>query len=374
MKKRLKFGVIFLFLIFIGLLSSSEIKALGLEGIPVSNVKGRELIAMGRTRVSEKGLELISSGAYFSFEFEGNEFEMKISLPAWVQHSYLQYEVDGLYKNRIKIDKRDEKISISAGTGGKHVVTIYKATEANSGGVFIEEIRATNVTPMTIAKKPLIEYIGDSITCGAASDDSDIPCGKGSYVDYHNAYLSYGPRVARAVNANFIITAASGKGVYRNWNNDGPTLPFLYKRKSLMPNDKEEWDQKIFKPDVISIALGTNDLSDGDKKTERQPFDKNKFVDEYLKFIDYLKSVNPEAKIVLLSSPTVGVVKGQLLEDAMQTIKAAVDNKYKKATPVELIYFKGIKPAGCNGHPSINQHEMMANEILKQFAEILDSK
>ena len=44
---------------------------------------------------------------------------------------------------------------------------------------------------------PLIEFIGNSITCGAAADVSEVPCGSGVDYDQHNAYYAYGPRVAR---------------------------------------------------------------------------------------------------------------------------------------------------------------------------------
>ncbi len=67
----------------------------------------------------------------------------------------------------------------------------------------------------------LIEFIGNSITCGAAADPSEVPCGTGVYHDQHNAYYAYGPRVARALAANYIVRSVSGSGIYRNWNSDG---------------------------------------------------------------------------------------------------------------------------------------------------------
>lgn len=366
-------GKTFILLAIMGLSCVSASKGIS-ESIAEESIKGKDLLAMGRSRVTSKGLELITSGSYFSFEFSGKDFQLKVALPNWVERSYIQYEIDGVYQQRVKIEKGGATLSLSASTDGKHIVTIYKATEAQSGGVFIEEVIAKNAKPVAVAKGPLIEFIGDSITCGAASDVTDVPCGKGAYTDYHNAYLAYGPRVARALKANFIVSGASGKGVYRNWNNDGPGVPVLYRTKSMMPNDKDEWDFKTFRPNIISIALGTNDLSDGDKKTERLPFDKEKFVTEYIKFIDALKEANPDAKIVLLNSPTVNGAKKQLLEEAMLAIKTAVDQKYSKAKPVTLLYFTAIKPKGCNGHPNTEDHEQMANEITAQFKNILNQK
>src|SRR3954469_6793562 len=105
------------------------------------------------------------------------------------------------------------------------MVWIYKATEAHTGAVVIEKITGKNVKALETPKAPLIEFIGNSITCGAAADASEVPCGTGEYHDHHNAYMAYGPRVARELHANYLVTSVSGIGVYRNWNSDAPTMP-----------------------------------------------------------------------------------------------------------------------------------------------------
>ena len=106
---------------------------------------------------------------------------------------------------------------------------------------------------------PLIEFIGNSITCGAAADPSEVPCGSGEYHDQHNAYYAYGPRVARALNTNFLLSSVSGAGIYRNWNSDGPALPLLFEQSDLRENSSRPWNFDLYSPDIVSIALGTND-------------------------------------------------------------------------------------------------------------------
>jgi hypothetical protein len=100
-----------------------------------------DLLPYGRTLITNDNLELISSAVHFGFSFDGNECEIFASVPEWLDHNYLQYELDGLYQKRIKISK-DQKgpIRIAASNNGKHIVWIYKATEATTGAIFIEKI------------------------------------------------------------------------------------------------------------------------------------------------------------------------------------------------------------------------------------------
>jgi hypothetical protein len=70
-----------------------------------------------------------------------------------------------------------------------------------------------------------IEFIGNSITCGTGSDQSEIACGKGVWQDQHNAYLSYGPTVARQLNAQWSLSAVSGIGLIRSCCNLEIVMP-----------------------------------------------------------------------------------------------------------------------------------------------------
>ena len=49
-------------------------------------------------------LELISSAVHFGFSFEGKECQVFASLPAGQGHNYLQYELDGKYQKRLRVE------------------------------------------------------------------------------------------------------------------------------------------------------------------------------------------------------------------------------------------------------------------------------
>ncbi len=220
----------------------------------------------GRYVLNDKiNLELISSAVHFGFSFQGKECELFASIADTKGHNYLQYELDGEYQKRVRISGNSNKpILLTAQKEGINTVWVYKATEAHSGAIVIQKITWKNIKPLQKPVASLIEFIGNSITCGAAADASEMPCGTGQYHDQHNAYYAYGPRVARALGMNFILSSVSGIGVYRNWNSDSPAMPQAYEKIDFQDNNPTTWNFKLFTPQIVSIALGTNDFSNGD--------------------------------------------------------------------------------------------------------------
>ena len=242
--------------------------SLGYSGCDGSRtLPAASLHPFGRVMVNESGhVELIGSAAHFGFTFQGDECQVSAYITDPEGHNYVQYELDGVYQKRVKISGKDNQlITINAKGNGTHTVWLYKATEAWVGPIFIEKITGKKLHALQRPIAPLIEFIGNSITCGAAADPSEVPCDAGVYHDQHNAYAAYGPRVARALNANFMLSSVSGIGIYRYWNTDGPTMPQVYENTDFQVGSSRLWDFKKYKPAIVSIALGTNDLSDGDE-------------------------------------------------------------------------------------------------------------
>jgi len=330
---------------------------------------GRYMIRLGQP------LELISSAVHFGYTFKGTESQVYASVPADGKHGYLQYVLDGEYKGRIKVSPGStEPINITAQTDGEHTVWIYKATEAHNGPVLIEKVTGNEVACIQAPEAPVIEFIGNSITSGAAADPSEVPCGTAEYHDQHNAYMAYGPRVARALNANFLLSSVSGYGVYRNWNSDGPALPQVYEKIDFWAENPRLWDFETYSPEIVSIALGTNDLSKGDGIKPRLPFDSTRFVNEYVQFVKLVKDIYPSAQIALLSSPMVKDGNSRLLERSLTKVKTEIDAAFPEEKPVALFFFKPMQNNGCGDHPSIEDHAIMAEQLTPFFRQLLDSE
>lgn len=320
----------------------------------------------------EQQLELISSAVHFGFSFEGKECRVFATLPGGQDHNYLQYELDGVYQQRLRVAGASPgPLVITAPGGGRHTVWLYKATEAHTGPIAIEKITGENLRALPNPPAPLIEFIGNSITCGAAADASEVPCGTGQYHDQHNAYMAYGPRVARALKTNFVLSSVSGIGIYRNWNSDGPTMPQVYEKTDFQAQSALRWDFATYQPQVVSIALGTNDMSMGDGKSARLPFDSARYVGNYLRFVELVKTKYPKAQIALLSSPMLNGKSRTLLQNCLTAVKQKTDAGYPADKPVAVYFFQPMQAKGCSGHPSVEDHAVLAKELAPFFQKLL---
>jgi len=339
----------------------------------IDTLKATSLRPYGRYLQNPDGnLELISSAVHFGFRFTGTYCTIFATLPDPAAHNYLQYTVDGIYFRKIKVSGNTSRSYNIVGLGkGEHTIWVYKATEATTGPIFIQKVVGHQIVALKVPDRPLIEFIGNSITCGAQADPSEVPCGAGEYHDQHNAYYAYGPRVARMLNVNFILSSVSGIGIYRTWNTEGPYMSQVYEKTDFLISGKRNWNFKTYTPRVVSIALGTNDFSDGDGHTPRLPFDSAVFVNNYIRFIDLIKSKYPDAQLALLSSPMLNGNKRTTLQNCLTTVKARVERKYPSKKHVALFFFQPMNARGCGGHPSVEDHEILAKELAPFFKNLM---
>jgi lysophospholipase L1-like esterase len=349
---------------------SSKKDALPDEGKPgtgVNSLPASALRPFGRTLTDEhQSLDLVGSASQVGFSFEGTQASVYVYAPAWLNHNYLQYELDGVYQKRVRIlaDAKSPLI-VTASKSGKHTVWIYKTTEAQTGPVIIDSVTGTSLVALERPEQPLIEFIGNSISAGALADSSDVPCGQGAYYDQHNAYMAYGPRVARALGANFMVNSVSGIGIYRNANNGAP-MPQVYEKTDMQATSTNLWNFKAYSPKVVSIELGTNDIS-----KDRASFDSTQFVKGYVQFIQLVKSKYGNVQIALLSSPILNSSDDQLLQNCLTAIKKQVDAASPSDKPVALYFFKPMPMHGCSYHPSVDDHAAIAVELTPFFKDLL---
>lgn len=321
---------------------------------------------------------LIGTAASVTFNFSGKKCAVTLqSIDSWEHHNYVALELDGQYIGKVRVEKgAPQSFTIKVTSKQKvHTLTIYKATEATMGNVLFTGTTAKLMT-ITSVKKKKIEYIGDSITSGAANDPSTIPCDQGEYFDHHNGYFAYGPIISRDIDVDYLLSSVSGIGIYRNWNDEGPEVPIMpdvYENLYLTKETSKPKYDFSFQPDIISIALGTNDFSNGDGKKERLPFDPEKYVSNYTSFIKMLYKHNPNVQLVLTNSPMVNGEKAIVFEECLNKIKAEFDTD-KTHKPILIFKFKPMTPSGCSGHPNIEEHKTMAAEYGPFLKNLLNEK
>jgi hypothetical protein len=347
--------------------------------VSTSQSKTGTFLYQGRIeKLTGNTVALIGTASSVSFNFTGNECSISLqSIDSWEHHNYVSLVMDGKYIGKLRIEKGAAQSFPVKITSNKkeHTLEIYKTTEAHSGGILFAGTTA-KLTSITAKKKKKIEFIGDSITCGAASDPSDVPCDKGEYFDHHNGYYAYGPVLSRAIGADYLMSSVSGIGMYRNWNDenkDEGIMPDVYPNLYLTKDNSKPKYDFAFQPDIISIALGTNDFSGGDGKKERLPFNPEKYVSNYINFIKMLYQHNPNAQIVITNSPMINGERAIVFEDCLNKVKSAfAEDKTHK--PIVIFKFKSMTPKGCSGHPDVVDHKVLADEYATFLKKLLNEK
>ncbi len=241
---------------------------------------------------------------------------------------------------------------------GPHELRLYRLTEANQGdtqflGLTLDPSGA--LLPPSLPPLRRIEVVGDSISCGYGDTGMGPNCSFSLATENH--YLSYGAVTARALGAELITTAWSGKGMYRNYGGDmTDTMPTLYLR-TLPDQAASVWSFATWTPDVVVINLGTNDFAQGDPG---QPY-----VDAYLAFVRLVRMNYPGAYIECTNGPMLGdpnltTARGYI-NSVVSTMKSGGDTKIGYLEfPTQNGTANGL---GCDYHPTVVTHQMMADQL-----------
>jgi lysophospholipase L1-like esterase len=246
---------------------------------------------------------------------------------------------------------------------GQHTIEVYRRTEANQGqSVFLGlDLGTGKLLPPPPAAEKRIEIIGDSITCGYGNEGENRDCG--FTPDTENHYLTYGALAARELGAELHTVAWSGKGVVCNYGDAKDScqdpLPSYYER--TLPNSPaSRWEFSTWQPQAVVVNLGTNDFS-----TDNDPTDAE-FKTAYTAFLKRVRTVYPGAAILCTVGPMLSgadlETARSLIEQAVHALRASGDTKL---TTFELSTTDPENGFGCDWHPSLKTHKIMASELTR---------
>ncbi len=319
----------------------------------------------GRTFKSDTGVHLISAASTVKAIVSGDSCIIDVVNLKPEVNQYISIELNNVYLGRFFVSNDFIKIPLMPNSV-ENKLLIYKATEAVNGPLLFKGLATGTLFDISESSKAHIEFIGNSITCGMGADVQEVPCGEGQWTDQHNAYFSYASKIARDLEVNFTLSCVSGMGIYRNWNDeDQPVIPNVYTNLSLTEDSivRYEWKRS---PEIISIALGTNDFSNGDGEKDRTAFDENTFISSYTAFVRGLIQNHPSAKILLLNSPMLDENSRVKLNQYLLEVKSNFPDN-----PITVFQFQPMSPSGCTYHPDIADHEVMATQLKPIFSQLL---
>ena len=293
-----------------------------------------------------------TAGVYIQAKFRGTSCEILINdEERGNMHNYLMVAIDNNTPFKIKTTGSSNTITVAEGlTPGEHTITICKNTEALVGYLEFVGFRCEGLSSMPPKKERKIEFIGDSITSGNENDPMEIPCGTGEWYDQQNAFFSYGPLVARELNAQWHLTSDSGIGLIHSCCKKKYLMPLVFDNVSIS-EDSISWDFKLYQPDIVTICLGQNDGIQ----------DSAKFTMGYVNFIQTIRRNYAKAQIICLTSP----MANDKLRGVLKNYLTAVVNHVNKTgdRKVDRFFFSRQFNNGCGGHPDLSDHLMIAEEL-----------
>ena len=275
--------------------------------------------------------------------------------------------LDNVIVSRLKVSKGLKTYPIATGMKDTvHEIEFFRLTELTFGktsfnGFLVDN--GKNLVAISNLRTRLIEYVGNSITCGYGNEGVN---GGTFGPTTENHYLTYAAFTSRNFNARHLAVCKSGIGVYRNYGESasGSTDCMTNDYSRVFLFDAKPTYGFHSKPDLICVDLGTNDFSTNNG-------DSAKFVSKYFSFIDTLQTRNNSADILLLLGP---MLSDPDLSKIRRYLNFLVDSSNKnhlgKLYFFEMSQQKGDLGLGIDYHPTVAQHLKNSLELTNYISSI----
>lgn len=277
-----------------------------------------DVLYLGRTYESGDAQWFNWSASGFAVQFQGSGLKAKIAsnAPDEKNYAYLKVYVDGVEQEDILLDQTLQIVTLAEGLNPDevHRVEVRKrnSPRSSTAGVLNMELLDGQKLAPPEAKQRLIEFVGDSLTVGYSAADVNKTQTAWS-TKTEDGTKTYSKQVADALDADYMVTAISGRGVVmNNSGGSGYLLPEIYPELDIHNIPGQAYDFSA-QPDVIVINLGTNDATNSD-------LDIAAFQAGVVDFIRLVRAHNPNAQIIW----AYGLRKDNRTADVAAAIEAAV--------------------------------------------------
>jgi lysophospholipase L1-like esterase len=307
---------------------------------------------------------------YLQARFEGTSVRIKLKDPA----NSFAYSIDGGPMKVLGPTTATEHALASGLADGVHTLELARRSEGGFGKTVVSGLvldPGKNVLSPGPRPAHKIEVIGDSISAGYGDEGTG-----GNTPQNENGFMAYGPQLARMLDAEWSIVAHSGQGMYRNGCEPLPPtaehMPDEFKLTQHPAVSGPKWDFDAWKPDVLVIALGTNDFADYPPGSCAHPTD-DAFKTAYADFIGFARSVYPSAEIFALGTfiSTAANQFGACNQDICNVVAAkkaagdghvhCIDPGFTSSTGAWLP--DGTYYIGDWTHPTVASHTLIATRL-----------
>lgn len=337
---------------------------------------------LGRADFTENTLWMVHSGSGAEFTFTGTEATVTMQCDSTIMGSRDNQVRIAIFVNDEcvvdeMIDKMDETFTVfESETPQECTIRIVKLSEAAMSTVGIKtlEVECMGDIQPTPGKEHLIEFIGDSITCGYGVEDEDKNHHFSTKTE--NVMKTYAYKTAEALDADYSMVSFSGYGIVSGSSGDGQKHPeqvlslyyeklgFSYGAYVGKYAADVAWDFNKRQPDLIVINLGTND----ETYTKTDAAKRDKYVAGYVEFLKMVRKNNPDATILC----TLGIMGDGLypsLEKAVEQYSTESGD-----TNVHTMKFDVQSPAdglAADWHPTEATHTKAADKLAAEIKEVM---
>lgn len=328
---------------------------------------------LGRTYDDGNVLWMGYSGTGAAFTMTGKTCDITFaggsaSVPKGKDCPRVAVYVDGKRVLDELIDRKEKTFNIVKDPSETtHDVRIVKLSECAQSVCGIRSIVTDGIMSPAAPKDMLIEFIGDSITCGYGVDDEDKSHHFSTATE--DCTKAYAMKAAEKLDADASLVCLSGHGIISGYC-DGNTqqkdqiMPKYYDKfgsswstfgDNAIKPASIEWDHHVH-PDVVVINLGTNDASWTGGKEDRLA----DYQAKYSEFIRHIRDVHPDAYIVC----TLGI-----MGDALYPyVEAAAEDVIHDTGDKKILTMKFDVQSSADGyaadwHPTEATHEKAAEKL-----------
>lgn len=255
-------------------------------------------------------------------------------------------------------------------SSGKHSIELHRNSEWTRGTTIFKGFEIfgnPNVMPKGPEANRKMEFYGNSVTAGASVHDlsgEDSPDG-----NLTDSYKSYASITARHFGAENSLICRGGIGLMVSWFDQ--IMPELYNKQDPFI-EESEWNFSSYQPDVVVVNLFQNDSWIVNHQTEHPqyirafgdtPPTEEFIINAYQNFIMNLRQKYPNADIVCM----LGNMDVTFTDEWPNYVRQAVTLLEDDKIHAHFVSFKGT-----GGHPSVEEHQIMAESLIGYIEENID--
>ena len=340
---------------------------------------------MGRTHWQNDRLWLAFSGSGIGFEVTGACCKICLAgdstsvAPDADTHTarYALY-VDGERVLSGMMDTPERVLTVFDGTEVRTArILLVKLSESAMSTLAVTGIETDGTVSPLPERAHLVEFVGDSITCGYGVD-TDAPDQK-FHTNNEDVTKAYAWKAAELLNIDRSMVSLSGYGVLSGWTGDPNTpspqqlIPLYYEKVGFSyavsgGEQVQNWNWSFAgrEPEVIVVNLGTNDAS----YTVDDPDKQAQFRARYQAFLAQIRRCNAHAHILCVLG-----VMGDVLYPSVEQAAAAYTAQTGDKN-ISTMHLEAIRPESegyvADYHPTETTHTRIAKVVAARLAELLE--